>query len=112
MATLELHNINKSFGQGSARVDVLKNIDFSAKKGEVILILGPSGSGKSTFLTILGNLQTPSSGQVKINGQDIGQLSDKQKESIRLNQIGFILQSYNLVPFLTVAEQFKISSKS
>lgn len=111
MATLELHNINKSFGQGSARVDVLKNIDFSAKKGEVILILGPSGSGKSTFLTILGNLQTPSSGQVKINGQDIGQLSDKQKESIRLNQIGFILQSYNLVPFLTVAEQFKLVQK-
>lgn len=108
MHTLELKNINKSFGKDLSRVDVLKEINFVANKGEVILILGPSGSGKSTFLTILGNLQTPSSGAVKINGLDVASLSAKQKENLRLEKIGFVLQSYNLVPFLTVKEQFQL----
>lgn len=108
MYTLELNNINKSFGQDLAKVDVLKNINFTANKGEVILILGPSGSGKSTFLTILGNLQTPTSGIVKINDVEVLKLSAKEKETLRLEKIGFVLQSYNLVPFLTVAEQFQL----
>ena len=84
MATIELINISKTFGSGLGQVTALKNVNFKADKGQLILILGPSGSGKSTFLTILGNLQTPSSGQVKLNGLDLAQLSSRQKEKIRL----------------------------
>ena len=79
MATIELINISKTFGTGLGQVTALKNVNFKADKGQLILILGPSGSGKSTFLTILGNLQTSSSGQVKLNGLDLAQLSSRQK---------------------------------
>ena len=111
MATIELKNINKIFGSGLGQVHALKDINFQADKGNLVLILGPSGSGKSTFLTILGNLQTPTSGQVKLNGQDLAQLNKRQKEKIRLEKIGFILQSYNLVPYLKVKEQFEFVSR-
>ena len=106
MATIELINISKTFGTGLGQVTALKDGNFKADKGQLILILGPSGSGKSTFLTILGNLQTPSSGQVKLNGLDLAQLSSRQKEKIRLEKIGFVLQAYNLVPYLRVKDQF------
>ena len=76
-----------------------------------MLILGPSGSGKSTFLTIAGGLQTPDSGSVLVDGQDVYQLSSKQRDRLRLNKIGFVLQAYNLVPYLTVLEQFKLADK-
>ena len=75
------------------------------------LILGPSGSGKSTFLTIAGSLQTPTDGEVLINGDDLRHLSAKKREQLRLNHLGFVLQSYNLVPYLTVKEQFKLVDK-
>ena len=111
MATIELINISKTFGTGLGQVTALKNVNFKADKGQLILILGPSGSGKSTFLTILGNLQTPSSGQVKLNGLDLAQLSSRQKEKIRLEKIGFVLQAYNLVPYLKVKDQFNFVSR-
>ena len=72
------------------------------------MILGPSGSGKSTFLTIAGGLQTPTSGKVLIDGIDIEKLSSKKRDELRLQKIGFILQSYNLLPYLNVADQFKL----
>lgn len=109
--SIKLTNINKYFGQGIAKVHVLKDLNFSAQAGELILILGPSGSGKSTFLTIAGGLQTPTSGQVAIEEQEIANLKGKQREQLRLNKIGFILQSYNLVPYLTVAQQFSLVDK-
>ncbi|MHC3376994.1 ABC transporter ATP-binding protein [Ligilactobacillus equi] len=109
--SIKLTNINKYFGQGIAKVHVLKDLNFSAQAGELILILGPSGSGKSTFLTIAGGLQTPTSGQVAIEEQEIANLKGKQCEQLRLNKIGFILQAYNLVPYLTVAQQFSLVDK-
>ncbi|ETA74282.1 ABC transporter ATP-binding protein [Ligilactobacillus equi] len=109
--SIKLTNINKYFGQGIAKVHVLKDLNFSAQAGELILILGPSGSGKSTFLTIAGGLQTPTSGQVAIEEQEIANLKGKQREQLRLNKIGFILQAYNLVPYLTVAQQFSLVDK-
>lgn len=109
--SIKLTNINKYFGQGIAKVHVLKDLNFSAQAGELILILGPSGSGKSTFLTIAGGLQTPTSGQVAIEDQEIANLKGKQREQLRLNKIGFILQAYNLVPYLTVAQQFSLVDK-
>ena len=98
MATIELKNVNRTFGTGIGQVQALSAINFQAQAGELTLILGPSGSGKSTFLTIAGGLRKPSSGQVLIDGQDIQNLNNHELERLRLNRIGFILQSYNLLP--------------
>lgn len=111
MTTLQLNNINKYFGTGSSRVHVLKDINFTAKKGELNLVIGPSGSGKSTFLTIAGGLQTPSTGEVELEGQAVKSMSNKQRDAMRLNKIGFVLQAYNLIPYLTVKEQFQLVKK-
>ncbi|MEY8737804.1 ABC transporter ATP-binding protein [Lactobacillus sp. AN1001] len=108
MSVIEFKNVNKYFGSGSAKVHALKDINFSADKGEFVLILGPSGSGKSTFLTIAGNILSPSSGSVLINGKEIAAYSNKEREQLRLNQIGFVLQAHNLVPYLTLKEQFEL----
>ena len=111
MAVIELKDVNKVYGKGEAKVAALKDINFQANKGEVVLIMGPSGAGKSTFLTIAGSLQKPTSGEILINGRDISNFSAKQSGELRLNKIGFVLQAYNLVPFLTVKEQFTLIDK-
>lgn len=111
MAVIELKDVNKVYGKGEAKVAALKDINFQANKGEVVLIMGPSGAGKSTFLTIAGSLQKPTSGEILINGRDISNFSAKQSGELRLNKIGFVLQAYNLVPFLTVKEQFTLIEK-
>ncbi|MDY3702938.1 MAG: ABC transporter ATP-binding protein [Limosilactobacillus coleohominis] len=108
MPTIELKNVNKTFGTGIGQVQALTNINFEARTGELTLILGPSGSGKSTFLTIAGGLRQPSSGDVIIDGQNISAMKPRQLDQLRLNKIGFVLQSYNLLPYLTVAEQFRL----
>lgn len=111
MAVIELKNVDKFYGKGDARVEALKGINFKADSGEVVLIMGPSGAGKSTFLTIAGSLQKPTNGQVIIDKQDITKFSSKKSNSLRLNKIGFVLQAYNLVPFLTVHDQFVLVDK-
>lgn len=111
MAVIELTNISKTFGEGIGRVQVLDNINFQADRGELSLILGPSGSGKSTFLTIAGGLQTPTSGTVTVEGKRLGKLTSKERDQLRLNKIGFVLQSYNLLPYLNVADRFALVRK-
>lgn len=111
MSVIELKNISKSYGQGNAKVDALKDVNFEAKEGEVVLIEGPSGAGKSTFLTIAGALQKPTSGEVFIGGKDVTNYSPKQADALRLDKICFVLQAYNLVPYLTVKEQFILVDK-
>lgn len=111
MSNLILDSVTKIFGEGSSKYVALENINFEAESGQLILVVGPSGSGKTTFLTIAGGLQTPTNGDVKINDSTINSLSKKQQTKLRLEKIGFILQSYNLVPFLTVEEQFKFVDK-
>ncbi|KAF0351904.1 ABC transporter ATP-binding protein [Pediococcus pentosaceus] len=111
MTAIEMNNINQIYGKGIAKVHVLHDVNFKAEAGTLSLIIGPSGSGKSTFLTIGGGLRTPTTGQVKVNGQDYQTSSRKDLEKLRLNNIGFVLQNYYLLPFLTVKDQFKLVDK-
>lgn len=108
---IEMNQVRKVFGSGHTEVEALKETNFSAHKGELIAIIGPSGSGKSTFLTICGGLQTPTSGEIRINGENITKLSEKELSRIRLNTIGFILQAANLVPFLSVEKQIELINR-
>lgn len=103
MAILQLEKVKKTYGAGHKKVEALKEIDFTADCGDFIAIIGPSGSGKSTFLTIIGGLLTPTSGEVIVNNQTMTAMNEKNRSKLRLNEIGFILQASNLVPFLTVA---------
>lgn len=106
MNAIQMQHVNKSFGTGVGKVQALKDINFVAKKGDLNLVVGPSGSGKSTFLTIAGGLQKPSSGIVEIGGVDVSSLSNKESDQLRLHKVGFVLQNYDLLPYLTVKEQF------
>ena len=109
---LKFENVIKSFKDGDQTIEAVKNTSITFNKGECIAIIGPSGSGKSTFLTIAGALQTPTEGDVKINGKSISGMNSKELASLRLNEIGFILQASNLVPFLSVKQQFQLLKKS
>jgi putative ABC transport system ATP-binding protein len=111
MALLELKEVNKVFMSGRTEIEALKTTNFSADSGELIAVIGPSGSGKSTFLTIAGGLQAPSNGEVVVNGQNLTNLKEKERASIRLKEIGFVLQASNLVPFLTVDQQMHLLDK-
>ncbi|KAF1303979.1 MULTISPECIES: ABC transporter ATP-binding protein [Enterococcus] len=108
---LVMKNIVKTFGKGHTEITALKGIDFTVKQGEFVSIIGPSGSGKSTFLTIAGGLQNPTSGEIFINDTNFSKLPDKQRSNLRFKEIGFILQSSNLIPFLKVKEQFYLVDK-
>lgn len=108
MTAVEIKNVKKVYGKGDAATVALKGVNFEANLGEVVLLMGPSGAGKSTLLTIIGALQSATSGTVKIDGQDITQLKEKDCSRLRLNKLGFVLQAYNLVPYLTVQEQFQL----
>lgn len=108
MTAVEIKKVKKVYGKGDAATVALKGVNFEANLGEVVLLMGPSGAGKSTLLTIIGALQSATSGTVKIDGQDITQLKEKDRSRLRLNKLGFVLQAYNLVPYLTVQEQFQL----
>lgn len=108
---LKMENVKKSFGSGHNEIQALKGIDLAVNQGEFVSIIGPSGSGKSTFLTIAGGLQSPSSGKISINGLDFTPLSEKERSKLRFKEIGFILQSSNLIPYLTLEEQFLLIDK-
>lgn len=111
MTALEFKQVSKVFKDGHREIEALKETNFSIQSGEFVAVIGPSGSGKSTFLTIAGGLQAPSSGEVKINNQEFSSKKEKERSSIRFDQIGFILQSSNLVPFLTVEKQLILVDK-
>ena len=108
MNVLEFINVTKSYQDGNKEIEALKETNFKIEEGQFIAIIGPSGSGKSTFLTLAGGLQTPSKGQIIINGKDYTNLSEKEKAKLRFNDIGFVLQASNLVPFLTAKQQLEL----
>lgn len=108
---IEMKNITKDFLQGGDVIHALKETNFEAKEGELVAIIGPSGSGKSTFLTILGGLQTPTTGKVLIAGEPFSQLNLKERSKVRFEKIGFILQASNLIPFLNVSDQMLLHDR-
>ena len=108
---IEMKNITKDFLQGDEVIHALKSTNFEAHEGELIAIIGPSGSGKSTFLTILGGLQTPTTGQVLIDGNPFSKLSLKQRSKVRFDKIGFILQASNLISFLSINDQMYLYNR-
>ena len=107
---LKIDNIKKSYGIGDSRVDVLKGINCGVNKGEICVLLGPSGSGKSTLLNILGGIDKADSGSVTIGEDKIENFNDKQLSQYRRKHLGYIFQSYNLVPNLTVRENIEVGA--
>jgi putative ABC transport system ATP-binding protein len=103
---IEVQNITKTYKSGfkntEVKTQVLKGVSFSIKEGEFVAVMGPSGSGKSTLMHILGCLDTPTEGKFFLGGKDVSQLSDEELADIRKNKIGFIFQSFNLLPRATV----------
>ena len=95
---IECKNIKKTYINGEARTEALKGVTFTIKDGEFVAIMGPSGSGKSTLMHILGALDTPTDGQYFLDGQDVSKLTDDELADIRGNKIGFVFQSFNLLP--------------
>ena len=108
MKILEIKNLCKVYGEGETRVDALKNISFDVDQGEFVAVVGPSGSGKSTLLHILGGVDVPTSGVIRIAGTDIGKLDETKLAIFRRRQIGLIYQFYNLIPILNVEENLTL----
>jgi putative ABC transport system ATP-binding protein len=102
---LVLDNVSKVYGDGDSSVKVLDGISLQVKAGEFVAVVGPSGSGKSTFLSIAGALLSPSSGRILIDDEEINKLPANKLNRIRLEKIGFVFQSSNLIPYLTVKDQ-------
>ncbi len=99
---IEVKNLTKTYQTGNVETPVLKGISFTIQDGEFVAIMGPSGSGKSTLMHILGALDTPTSGEYFLDGQDVSKLSDDELADIRRNKIGFVFQSFNLLARATV----------
>lgn len=108
MEIVRLNQINKVYGKGENKVEALKNINLSIKKGEFIAIVGASGSGKSTLLHILGGLDRPNTGQVIVDGENIYNYPEERLAIFRRRKVGFIFQFFNLIPVLDVQENIAL----
>jgi putative ABC transport system ATP-binding protein len=105
---LKTINLCKTYGSAEAKVEALKNVNFSVQHGEFVAIVGASGSGKSTLMHLLGGVDRPASGQVIIDGTDLYSRSEEELAVFRRRKIGFIFQSYNLIPVLSTEENIKL----
>ena len=105
---VELKNVSKTYNTGDREFKALDNIDLSINKGEFVVILGPSGAGKSTLLNLIGGMDIPTSGSIKIDGEEISKYNENQLSEYRAENIGFIFQFYNILPTLTVLENVEL----
>lgn len=108
-AVVSVRGVTKVFSEGTVEVPVLHGVDFDVNAGEVVLLMGPSGSGKTTLLSIMGCILRATSGSVKIAGREVAKLPERELPRVRLEQIGFIFQGFNLFPTLTVGENVELS---
>lgn len=108
MDVIETRELTKQFGSGDVLVQALRGIDLRIGSGELVAIMGPSGSGKSTLLAILGGVDVPTSGKVLLEGVDLSEMSDDQRTLLRRRRIGFVFQSFNLLPTLTAEENVSL----
>ena len=105
---VELKKVSKTYKIGENEFKALENIDLEINKGEFVVILGPSGAGKSTLLNLIGGMDTPTSGSIKIDGEEISKYTEGQLSDYRAENIGFIFQFYNILPTLTVLENVEL----
>lgn len=108
MSAVICKNITKTFGEGATQVKALKGIDLEVSEGELLMIVGPSGSGKTTLISIIAGILAPSTGDCLIFGDNLSLLSDKERTAYRGSHIGFVFQSFNLIPTLTAQENVAI----
>jgi putative ABC transport system ATP-binding protein len=101
---LEVKKVTKSFGSGGSTVTAVRGVTMTVADGEFVTTVGRSGSGKSTLMSLIGGLEQPTSGSIQVNGQNITRLSGRQLNGYRAHAVGFVFQSYNLIPNLTAAE--------
>jgi putative ABC transport system ATP-binding protein len=104
MPIIETRNLTKQYGAGDLAVEVLNGVNLTIEAGEFVALMGPSGSGKSTLMSIIGGIESPTSGQVLLDGIDIGTLDDDQRTLLRRRKIGFVFQAFNLIPTLSALE--------
>jgi putative ABC transport system ATP-binding protein len=109
MALVEIREVVKSYGEGAAQVHALRGVSLTIEPGEFTVISGPSGSGKSTLLNLIGCLDTPTGGNVLLEGTDVSSLSGPALAAVRARRIGFIFQSFNLIPVLTARENVELA---
>ncbi len=108
MSLIDLTDVHKKYTLGTTTVHAVRGVSLTVEPGELVCIVGPSGCGKTTILNMLGCIDHPTSGSVSFDGEDIGDLSDSQAADVRLRRIGFIFQSFNLVPVLNVRENIEL----
>lgn len=108
MNVIEASGLTKTYGKDSTKVEALRSVSFGVPQGEFVAIVGSSGSGKSTLLHLLGGLDRPTAGTVKIDGEDLYALKEKERAVFRRRKIGFIFQSFNLIPVLNVEENIQL----
>jgi putative ABC transport system ATP-binding protein len=106
---VRLEAVSKAYGSGSARLDVLDHVELDLPQGKTTSLVGRSGTGKSTLLSLIAGLMRPDSGHIDIGGQQLEQLDDDGRASLRAERIGFVLQSDNLIPFLTAVENVELA---
>ncbi len=109
-AYLVVNSLMKHYGEGEARIQVLKDISTTIKRGEICVMLGPSGSGKSTFLNLIGGLEDADGGSISVGGEELTALSAKDLGEYRRRELGFVFQFYNLVPDLTIRENIEVTA--
>src|SRR5574344_1103959 len=111
MEIIKFEKVYKTFEENGEKIEALKETSFTLNSGELVAIIGPSGSGKSTLLTMMGGLQRPSGGIITFEDKNLSSMSEEERNNLRFDKLGFILQSSNLVPYLTLDDQFALVDK-